>query len=246
MGERLIFKPFSTFYLLLLFGTVLLIISIILSTIRDVLIEGLGLPPEYVSFFLLLSLIGSYINIPFTTVESRVPIQIIREVRAFGVTWKIPIKSYNISKTYVMINLGGAIMPIITSIYLLINTIPYCSSDPLNSYYSTLLVLIIVSFFVNRSARIVKGLGIATPALGPPLITVFTVIFLDAFLSIHCPIPVTYIGGTLGTLIGADLLNLKKIPELGSPLISIGGAGTFDGVFLTGIISVMIVFFLLF
>ncbi len=45
---------------------------------------------------------------------------------------------------------------------------------------------------------------------------------------------------TLGSLIGADLLNLKKIPELGTPIASIGGAGTFDGIFLTGIISVLL------
>ena len=48
---------------------------------------------------------------------------------------------------------------------------------------------------------------------------------------------IAYISGTLGTLIGADLLNLGKIGELGAPVASIGGAGTFDGVFLTGIIA---------
>jgi uncharacterized membrane protein len=52
--------------------------------------------------------------------------------------------------------------------------------------------------------------------------------------------PVAYISGTLGTLIGADLMNLKKITGLGAPVASIGGAGTFDGIFLTGIIAVLI------
>lgn len=51
---------------------------------------------------------------------------------------------------------------------------------------------------------------------------------------------IAYISGTMGSLIGADLLNLKKIPELGASVASIGGAGTFDGIFLTGIISVLI------
>jgi len=44
----------------------------------------------------------------------------------------------------------------------------------------------------------------------------------------------------LGTLIGADLLNLGKVQGLGAPVASIGGAGTFDGVFLTGIIAVLL------
>ena len=54
---------------------------------------------------------------------------------------------------------------------------------------------------------------------------------------------VAYIGGSLGTLIGADLLNLSKVQGLGAPVVSIGGAGTFDGIFLTGIIAVLLASF---
>jgi uncharacterized membrane protein len=52
---------------------------------------------------------------------------------------------------------------------------------------------------------------------------------------------VAYISGTLGTLIGADLLNMRAITKLGAPVVSIGGAGTFDGVFLAGVIAVLLV-----
>jgi len=52
--------------------------------------------------------------------------------------------------------------------------------------------------------------------------------------------PLAYIGGSLGTLIGADLLNLGRIRGLGAPVASIGGAGTFDGIFLIGIVAVLI------
>jgi uncharacterized membrane protein len=52
--------------------------------------------------------------------------------------------------------------------------------------------------------------------------------------------PLAYISGSLGTLIGADLLNLDKISGLGAPVASIGGAGTFDGIFLTGILAVLL------
>src|SRR5258708_1277200 len=40
--------------------------------------------------------------------------------------------------------------------------------------------------------------------------------------------------------VGADLLNLDKINGLGAPVASIGGAGTFDGIFLTGILAVLL------
>jgi Protein of unknown function (DUF1614) len=44
----------------------------------------------------------------------------------------------------------------------------------------------------------------------------------------------------LVALIGADLLNLGAIQGLGAPIASIGGAGTFDGIFLTAILAVLI------
>ena len=55
--------------------------------------------------------------------------------------------------------------------------------------------------------------------------------------------PLAYICGSLGTLFGADLLNLDKVQGLGAPVASIGGAGTFDGVFLVGIVAVLIASF---
>jgi len=48
----------------------------------------------------------------------------------------------------------------------------------------------------------------------------------------------------MGTLIGADLLNLGRIQGLGAPVASIGGAGTFDGIFLTAILAVLIAAYL--
>jgi uncharacterized membrane protein len=59
-------------------------------------------------------------------------------------------------------------------------------------------------------------------------------------LSRSYAVPLAYISGSLGTLIGADLLNLDKLQGLGAPIASIGGAGTFDGIFLTGIVAVLV------
>jgi len=44
----------------------------------------------------------------------------------------------------------------------------------------------------------------------------------------------------MGCLLGADILNLDRIRDLGAPIASIGGAGISDGVFLTGIIAVLV------
>ena len=54
------------------------------------------------------------------------------------------------------------------------------------------------------------------------------------------PAPVAYISGVVGTLIGADLLNWPNFKKLGSHLVSIGGAGVFDGIFLSGMVAALI------
>jgi len=43
----------------------------------------------------------------------------------------------------------------------------------------------------------------------------------------------------MGTLLGADLLHLREIRKYPG-IISIGGAGVFDGIFLTGIVAVFL------
>ena len=42
------------------------------------------------------------------------------------------------------------------------------------------------------------------------------------------------------TLIGADLLNLHRVREFDAPVLSIAGAGTFDGIVVTGILAVLL------
>jgi uncharacterized membrane protein len=44
----------------------------------------------------------------------------------------------------------------------------------------------------------------------------------------------------MGTLIGADILRISQIKKLGVPFLSIGGAGVFDGIYLVGIVSVLL------
>ncbi len=52
--------------------------------------------------------------------------------------------------------------------------------------------------------------------------------------------PLVYIVGTFGTLIGADLLNLDELRNSGAAMVSIGGAGTFDAVFLGGLLAALL------
>jgi uncharacterized membrane protein len=95
----------------------------------------------------------------------------------------------------------------------------------------------IVGLVVNRSARPIRGMGIATPIFVPPIVAALAGLLLGG--GGHAA-PIAYISGVLGTLIGADLANIGKLGDLGAPVASIGGAGTFDGIFLTGIVAVLL------
>ena len=242
--RRFVFRPFSFLYLGILFLLFLFMGSIFTTYFRSLLVEALGVPPEAYGAVLLLSLVGSYINIPLTTVEARVPIYTYREVKFWMVTWRMPQVEMGVRRTYITVNLGGAVVPVLISAYLVLWSIPAHSPDLALSYIQLLAVLAVVTITTHRSARIVKGLGIATPMFGPPVTTALTTLLVDIFSPTSCPAQIAYVGGTLGALIGADLLNLGKLPELGAPVASIGGAGTFDGIYLTGLISVSLVLLL--
>jgi len=122
------------------------------------------------------------------------------------------------------LNVGVALIPILVSLYLLVQT---------GMYRRMLIGVSVVAAVVHSLAQIVPGVGIAVPMIVPPLVAAGVALPL-AFR--RAP-PLAYVSGSMGTLIGADLLNLGKIARLGAPVVSIGGAGTFDGVFLTGILA---------
>jgi uncharacterized membrane protein len=101
-------------------------------------------------------------------------------------------------------------------------------------WISAIIATVVVAAVCHWLARPIPGLGIALPVFAPPLSAV------ALLLSHKHAAPLAYISGSLGALIGADLLNLDKVQGLGAPIASIGGAGTFDGIFLTGILAVLI------
>jgi uncharacterized membrane protein len=223
----------------------LVVVPFLTSLFRSLLVRGIGIPPVSFGAVLFLSLFGSFINIPFTTIETKTPIYTYNEIKFFRVTWRVPTLEMGVKRTRVSINVGGAIVPILISSYILLWSIPKTSnSQLLLTYGQTLFVLIIVILSTYRNSRIIKGLGIATPMLGPPLTTALATLLVHTITPVKYPTQIAYVGGTLGTLIGADILNIRKLPELGAPLVSIGGAGTFDGIYLTGLISVVLVFLL--
>lgn len=190
--------------------------------------EKIGFTPLEFAVILFLTFLGSAVDIPLYSVKSIVPMVEVQEVRAFWVTYRVPHRVFRQVSTIVAVNLGGALIPSGVSIYLL--------ATHESILLDAAVGVVVTSILVHLIARRVPGVGIVTPALLPPLFAATVALVLVP----GSPAIVAYVSGTFGTLIGADLTNLRNADHSGAKMESIGGAGTFDGVFLTGIVAVIL------
>ena len=211
----------ATLFFAILLGLLVLIQIGLLGRVYAVL----GLDPGVATLVLFGSLIGSYINLPLVRLpEQRVVSREVVEV--FGVPFLAPV-TVDWPGTILAINVGGAVIPIMLSFYLLLRY---------DLWWLGAAATAIVAFVVHRMATPIPGVGISVPTFAPPLLAAGVALVLTRRLAA----PIAYIGGSLGVLVGADLLNLGRLRSLGAPVASIGGAGTFDGIFLTGVIAVLL------
>lgn len=225
MGSQMHYLPLTpVLFSILVFLVVGLIILIQLRILRYAYMK-LGVSPGVALLLLFGSLIGSYFNIPVTILPGP-PARSGQIVDFFGMQYVVPLVT-SWSGTVLAVNVGGAVIPTIMSTYLVIRY---------QLWLKSAIAIVAIAFIIHSMATPVHGIGIAVPVFAP----VVTTAILAFILSREYAAPLAYIGGSVGTLIGADLLNLDKIGGLGAPVASIGGAGTFDGIFLTGILAVLL------
>lgn len=207
-----------------LLGVVLLfLIAMIEVGIIESAYQKLGMSHRAVTLLLLLSIFGSYINIPVATISSP---PVIHHHHIYDLSY-IPALLPNPDDTIIAVNLGGAVIPVLLSAYLLLRV-----GGIAPAFIATGLVALLVHHF----SRIIPGAGIAVPTFIPGFAAAILAILLSRE---HRPV-VAYVAGTIGCLVGADVLNLALVTRLNAPIASIGGAGTFDGVFVSGVIAVLL------
>jgi len=178
----------------------------------------LGLTPAQTFFIFIAIIIGGYINIPV----SRRKVVIKERGRVPFPFFYYPPR---VAQQVIFVNVGGAVIPVALSLYFL----PQAPLAP------TIIATLLITTLSKLIARPVPGVGIAMPVFIPPVASAL----LALILADRNPAAVAYISGVLGTLIGADLLNMSRIRDIGLT-VSIGGAGVFDGIFLVGIIAALL------
>lgn len=209
--------------LLLLFALGVLIALIQLGLLQ-IAFNKLGLSSSSAYLLLFSSLLGSMFNLPLFTMRTdpQTPVKMPQPLFP-----GFPILRFT-DRTMVTLNVGGGLIPIGFSLYLFQN-----SGVSLIEVIQGVFFVSLVSYFFSRP---IHGLGIGMPILIAPLSAALIAVLLNPDAS---P-PLAYISGTMGVLIGADLLRLKDIRKMGAPFAAIGGAGTFDGIFVTGIVAVLL------
>jgi uncharacterized membrane protein len=219
------YLPIAPPFFIALFVFFTIIVLLIELRVVQFVYESVGVNPRLLLSLLLLSFLGSYINIGITQLP---PERIYAHgiVDFFGMPYVVPMVT-EAPGTVIAVNVGGAIVPTLLSIYLIVKN---------RLYTEGLVAIAIVSSVVHLMAHPVPGVGIAEPVFVPPLIAALAALFISR----EHAVPLAYAAGSMGTLIGADLLNLDKIQGLGAPVASIGGAGKFDGIFLTGLVAVLL------
>ncbi len=216
--------PINPANLLLLLFAVGVLIALVQIGLLQIAFSKLGLSPSSAYLLLFSSLFGSMINLPLFTMRTDLqpPAEVRQPLFPGFPLWRFA------NRTLVALNVGGGLIPIGFSLYLFLH-----SDVVLLEVLQGIFFVSLVSYLFSRP---VHGLGIGMPILVAPLSAALVAVLLNPDAS---P-PLAYISGTMGVLIGADLLRLKDIRRMGAPFAAIGGAGTFDGIFITGIVAVLL------
>lgn len=209
---------------ILLIAALALLVTAIQYGLLTVAFGKLDLSADSAYLLFITILVGSMINLPLFSMKSEppnleeIPPQLRELYRGMKYT----------GNTVVMANVGGCVVPAAFCLYLL-------AHHPLNIFYVALAVgaVTLLSFKTSRS---VPGIGMGMPILFAPILAALVSVALDPANAA----PMAFISGTLGVLIGADLMHLKDIQKMGTPFASIGGAGSFDGIFISGIVAVLL------
>ncbi|MEF8793356.1 DUF1614 domain-containing protein [Thiohalorhabdus sp.] len=216
----------SPLFLVAFLFLAIFLLAFIQVGVLTIAVDKLGLPPIALIVLLFGSLLGSGVNIPLFSMRTEPP-PAMRAHPLYRLGLLRPRQPFT-GRTRVAINLGGGVIPIGFAIYLWLH-------HPLSllPVFGAIAVVAAISYVASRP---VPGMGVAMPLFVGPIAAAVTALILGGELSA----PLAYICGTLGVLVGADLLRIGDISQMGTPLASIGGAGTFDGIYITGIVAVLL------
>lgn len=191
-------------------------------------LQQLHLSPEMALNLTLAIVIGGLINIPVKRIVREAPVWS-HPLAIFALDRTLPRWLINRRETVIAVNVGGCLIPVGIAIYQLAHLAPL-GPDALSA---AALATAIVTFVSYIAATPVAGVGIVMPGFIAPITAALSAIILAPE---YAP-PVAFVAGVIGTLVGADFFHIGDFIKTPVGVASIGGAGTFDGIVLAGIIA---------
>jgi len=191
-------------------------------------------------------LLGSFVNIPLQRIQRNEvqPVEWLAHLGVWG--WTDRFRETR-PDTLIALNVGGCVIPVSLAIWQVV----YLLDQGGWPVFATLAMAAVNIAVCYRVALPIAGIGIAMPGFVSPLTSVALCWILLGPLANLCGVPqpvleaarpsAAFIAGTLGPLIGADLLHLRDIRAVSVGMLSIGGAGTFDGIVLSGVLAALLV-----
>ncbi len=136
----------------------------------------------------------------------------------------------------IAVNLGGCVIPVLLATWEAAHLLQE-GGRPVVALCVAVAVNVGVCYLI---AWPVEGVGIVMPGFASPAVAIgLTWLLLPAeYESVRAP--VAFVAGVLGPLVGADLLHLKDVTKVSAGVLSIGGAGTFDGIVLSGVLAALL------
>jgi uncharacterized membrane protein len=213
-------------YALLFSILAIFFITILQVDLFEIAFTKLGLTPQQSLFLLIGSLLGSGINLPLLQLrnpEQGFPVKVVVQKVIFGVAPKTLS-----DKVIIAVNVGGCLIPVGLSLYF----ISLQLIDPVKIFIG----VFGITLLSYKTSQLIPGFGVGMPIFLAPLSAALLALIIDPEHAAQ----LAYMSGVLGVLIGADLMRIKNIAQLGRSIAVIGGAGTFDGIFLTGLIAALL------
>lgn len=243
--RRILVYPPGHPYLMTIYIMIAIIVAFTASSTLASIIARFGgfrylIAAYTVAYLVFLSPVLSFINIVLTTIGTGYVEQILELEYAsmFGIPIPVPRVRLVERRSLLAINVGGGLVPILASIIIIGVLWKGAGFKGVSISTSAVIITSLVTFLFSRA---IPGVGIAVPALIPPLASALTVTLIAGMGPVGALS--AYVGGSLGALIGADVIRFSWDKEkLAAPVISIGGAGVFDGVFLSGVIAVFLTY----
>lgn len=213
---------------LLLFLVLLALLPFVFGQLFTVALIKLKLDPTIALLIVIGIFLGSAINIPVKRIP-RAESMLADPLAVVGLSGWWPSTLRVRRETIIAVNVGGCVIPVALATYEIFHLME-AGLQPLSGLLLAILINTMVCYWM---AQPIEGIGIALPGLFPPLIAAVSALLL---VPDQAP-PVAFAAGVLGPLIGADLLHLRDVSKISTGIASIGGAGTFDGIVLSGIVA---------